>query len=233
MRKISAALAFSLLAVSTAARADGKKPADAPAATGKPAAATVDKAPDKKPDGKKDGKPADELDSIMEKATETDPPPDAKPETKPEAKTDAKPETKPAAKPDAKPDKVVANKDAGKAKPSQPPPPPTDDNDATTEAARPTVLAAIAPASAPRRPGPYELGALDCRVLDGAGIERLLPKKMTTGEEPDLLCRILITQPATVSLAPHELTLTVTVGNRATYQQVRPVRMSSVGRRAL
>src|SRR5436189_271540 len=82
------------------------------------------------------------------------------------------------------------------------------DTDSTTEAARPTALTAVAPTSVPRRAGPYELGPLDCRVLDGAGIERLLPKKITAGEEPDILCRVLITQAATVQLAPHELTLT-------------------------
>jgi hypothetical protein len=70
-------------------------------------------------------------------------------------------------------------------------------------------------------------------MLDGAGIERILPKKIIAGEEPDLLCRVLVTQPATASTATHKLTLTVTLGEQATYQQVRSVRMSAIGRRAV
>ncbi len=85
----------------------------------------------------------------------------------------------------------------------------------------------------PRKTGAYELGPLDCRMLDGAGIERVLPKKLIVGEEPDLLCRIVVTQPATVASAPHTLTLVTKMGDQTTYQQAREVRISSVGRRAL
>lgn len=111
--------------------------------------------------------------------------------------------------------------------------PVTDDNDNAGEAVRPKALEAVRPAAQPRRPGPYEMGPLDCRMLDGAGIERLLPPKFIAGEEPDLLCRIVVTQPATVTTAPHALTVTVNVGANATYQQKRNVRVSSIGRRAL
>ena len=111
--------------------------------------------------------------------------------------------------------------------------PPTDDNDGTQEAARPKALEAVQPVAQPRRPGPYELGALDSGILDGAGIERLMPAKITAGEEPDLLCRIVVTQPATIATSPHLLTVTVNVGATATYQQKRSVRVSSVGRRAI
>jgi len=116
--------------------------------------------------------------------------------------------------------------------PAQPAAPATDDNDGTAEAPAPTPLAAM-PATVARGRGPYQLGALDCRVLDGAGIERILPPKLVSGEEPDLLCRILVTQPASVASQPHQLTLTVSVGDRQTYREVRAVRMSSIGRRAL
>src|SRR5438477_161158 len=46
-----------------------------------------------------------------------------------------------------------------------------------------------------------------------------------------------VTQPPTAAAAPHQLTLTVQLANaagvRATYQQSRNVRMSSIGRRAV
>lgn len=231
MRILHVALAFGLLAAPAVAGADNKKPSS----DGKPSAA----------DGRAGGAPAadkrggdadkkapapkreETIEEIMERATQPEAEPEAKPEqTSPKA-ADPK-ATAPADKAAVKPATPAAP-----ARPAEPQAPPTDDNDSTAEAARPAALTAVAPATSPRRPGPYELGALDCRVLDGAGIERILPKKITTGEEPDILCRVLVTQPATVQLAPHELTLTVMLGNKATYQQVRTVRMSSVGRRAL
>jgi hypothetical protein len=168
------------------------------------------------------------IDDIL--ASKPDPPP---PDDKPPE--DAKPpEVKPAdTKAAAKPADKVAAATKAPAKPEEPPPPPTDDNDTTAEAARPVALEAVKPTSVPRKPGAYELGALDCRMLDGAGIERVLPKKITAGEEPDLLCRVLVTQPPTVATAVHELTLTVAVGSKITYQQIRTVRVSAIGRRSM
>ena len=119
------------------------------------------------------------------------------------------------------------------AKATTPSAPPTDDNDATGEATRPKALVAVAGTDKPRVRGPYELGPLDCRVLDGAGIERILPSRIVAGEEPDLLCRTVVTQPPTVATQAHELTLSVYVGQRETFHQTRNVRMSSIGRRAL
>ena len=48
----------------------------------------------------------------------------------------------------------------------------------------------------------------------GLGIERVLPKRVTAGEEPDLLCRIQVEQPPTVSTEAHTVTLAVNVGGR-------------------
>lgn len=110
----------------------------------------------------------------------------------------------------------------------------TDDNDATPEAPPPTALAPVkAEIGMQRTVGPYELGPLDCRVLDGAGIERILPTALTAGEEPDLICRVLVTQPPNVVPATHHLSLHVFLGGRIVYQQKRNVRMSSLGRRSL
>jgi hypothetical protein len=114
-----------------------------------------------------------------------------------------------------------------------PPPTGTDDNDATSEAARPEQLQAVQSNGAVRRHGPYELGRLDCRILDGAGIERLLPRKIVAGEEPDILCRIIVTQPADVASEEHTLSMAVSVGSKETFRQVRKVRISNVGRRAM
>ena len=171
--------------------------------------------------------PAESVEDVMEQAAsagnrpeETTPPPKAE-EKKPEEKKPA------AAKTPAPPHA------AQPAQPQQPGPPPTDDNDASAEAAAPTALVAVQQTGETRRRGPYELGKLDCRILDGAGIERLLPSKIVAGEEPDILCRIVVTQPANVATLPHTLTLTVTVGANETFRQVRKVRISSVGRRAM
>lgn len=114
-----------------------------------------------------------------------------------------------------------------------PPPPPTDDNDGTGEAPAPGQLTAVAPSSTPRRRGNYQLGPLDCRVLDGAGIERLLPKKVVAGEEPDVLCRIVVTQPGDVLSEEHNVSLAVLVGGKQTHKETRKVRISSIGRRAM
>lgn len=166
------------------------------------------------------GKPPEEtIDQILERNA---PPPSDQPPEKAAPTAPAPPADKAGA-----PTKAAA-------KPEGPPPAPlTDDNDTTAEAARPKALEAVKPTARPRVPGPYELGELDCRMLDGAGIERVLPKKIVAGEEPDLLCRVMVTQPATVATASHSLTLTVVVGSKPTYQQQRAVRVSSVGRRSL
>lgn len=211
MRIIHAALALTLLAGGAAFAEDkgGKK--GAPPPKGPVKEETIDDILASKPDP---------------------PPPDDKP-PEPVKPTDTKPEVKPVDTKAAKPGDRVATATKTPAKPEEPPPPPTDDNDTTAEAARPVALEAVKPATSPRRPGAYELGALDCRMLDGAGIERVLPKKITAGEEPDLLCRVLVTQPPTVATAVHELALTVALGNKITYQQVRTVRVSAVGRRSI
>ncbi|MSP61159.1 MAG: hypothetical protein EXR72_12605 [Myxococcales bacterium] len=166
------------------------------------------------------------MDQIMEKAAGDEPVKPAKVDEAPAAKEKA--DDKPAAKVASAPAKVAKTP-----KPVEAPAPVTDDNDTTEEAVRPAALEAVRPVAQPRNPGAYEMGALDCRMLDGAGIERILPKKMMAGEEPDLLCRVIITQPATVATASHTLTLAVTVGAKATYQQVRSVRVSTIGRRSL
>ena len=138
-----------------------------------------------------------------------------------------------ATNPAEKPADKAANPAVHVAAPAVDTAPPTDDNDGTTEAARPAALQAVKSKGEPRHRGPFELGPLDCRVLDGAGIERMLPKKVVAGEEPDLLCRVVVTQPPTVMSESHQVTLTVNVGPKETFRQVRKVRMSSIGRRAL
>ena len=175
-------------------------------------------------------RPADEsIDQILERGappSSDQPPATALPARQPPHAPDA------AVGVDKAPAKAPSVKPMAKGA-EQPAAPVTDDNDTTGEAVRPTALKAVQPIARPRLPGPYELGELDCRMLDGAGIERLLPKKIVAGEEPDLLCRVLVTQPATVAATTHALTLTVLVGSKPTYQQQRSVRISSVGRRSI
>ena len=141
-----------------------------------------------------------------------------------------------AAKPQEKVDEkkaAAATATAKDAKPAEPAAPLTDDNDTSAEAAKPAVLAAVQQTGETRRRGPYDLGPLDCRVLDGAGIERLLPPRIVAGEEPDILCRVVVTQPANVLTTEHDVTLSVTVGPKETFRQTRRVRIGSVGRRAM
>ena len=113
-----------------------------------------------------------------------------------------------------------------------PPPTGTDDNDASPEAAKVAKLEAVKQEKQKHR-GPYQLGQLDCRTLDGAGIERVLPGQIVAGEEPDILCRVVVTQPGDIVSEEHSLTLSVLVGGKETWKQTRKVRMSNIGRRSL
>ena len=185
------------------------------------------------PDG---GSPASPSDKVA-------PPPTSAPVTRPAAPAKpVKPSPgKPAAKPDITLDAIDSAPATGKPAPvkpapARPAPPPervTDDNDVTEAAPPPPVLRQVPGANLARRPGPYDLGELDCRVLDGAGVERLLPKKMVSSEEADVLCRVIVTQPQGVAAAQHTLTLSVLAADKVVYSQVRPVRIGSVGRRAI
>lgn len=110
----------------------------------------------------------------------------------------------------------------------------TESADLTPEAPAPTAFTPVAKVETRSRTlGPYELGPVDCRVLDDAGIERILPSMLNAGEEPDLLCRVLVVQPPNVAAVQHDLSLNVFVGSRLAYQQTRRVRMSSFGRRSI
>jgi hypothetical protein len=222
------ALSFALLPLAAGtASADPRPPARGGASDARPSApppATVER-----------GKPAEEtIDQILARGQQA-PPPSVDQPTEKAPPPPVEDKGNKAAASDKAANAVVAatRAPARPAKADEPPAPITDDNDTTAEAVRPKALEAVAPATRPRAMGAYELGALDCRMLDGAGIERILPKKMIAGEEPDLLCRVLVTQPATVAMAAHTLTLTVSVGGKATYQQARTIRMSSVGRRSV
>lgn len=216
------------------------KPADAKPADAKPADAAAKPADAKPADAA--AKPADpatpppkekSVDELLEEAgkaaikTKEDPNAAAKPA---EVKKDLKQE----AIKKLEAEKLKKKEEAEKAAASVEAPVPTgtEDNDDAAEAAKVTKLEAVKQA-AKRHIGPYELGNLDCRTLDGAGIERVLKSEIVAGEEPDVLCRIIVTQPGDIASAEHSLTLSVLVGGKETWRQQRKVRMSSIGRRAM
>ena len=61
----------------------------------------------------------------------------------------------------------------------------------------------------------------------------MLRSELVAGEEPDVLCRVIVTQPGDIVSSEHSLTLSVLVGGKETWKQQRKVRMSSIGRRAM
>ncbi len=84
-------------------------------------------------------------------------------------------------------------------------------------------------------PAPYDLTAVDCGELDTEAGFRPLRTSHIAGEDLDILCKV------TVGLSPktkgspkaHTVKLTVTHGQKNTYEQVRDVRLLAAGSRVI
>jgi hypothetical protein len=99
-------------------------------------------------------------------------------------------------------------------------------------------LLAAAPARAEDAevaPAPYDLTAVDCGELDTeAGFRPLRPSHIA-GEDQDILCKVTVSLSAKSKGAPkaHTVKLTITQGQKSTFEQVRDVRLLAVGSRVI
>jgi hypothetical protein len=84
-------------------------------------------------------------------------------------------------------------------------------------------------------PAPYDLKSMDCGELDNESGLRTLRASHIAGEDLDILCKVTVALSAQSKGAPkaHTVKLTVTLGSKTSYEQVRDARLLNVGSRVL
>lgn len=84
-------------------------------------------------------------------------------------------------------------------------------------------------------PAPYDLKSMECGELDNESGLRTLRASHIAGEDLDVLCKVTVAFSPQSKGSPkaHSVKLTVTQGNKTSFEQVRDARVLNVGSRVI